>query len=148
MPLRFWRYAWPLKTYRGVKIQLLTFMLHHLGPGVLEAGKGSQPHYRWKVDPSQEHLRWRRFDLEPGDVFFLPAGWWHFVASDPRTIMSNVWVYPSGGRDPNNCTAKRKTGVFQKVGAIFGDPKGHKEQTLRKSAWGAAPNKPHQKKLL
>ena len=34
LPLSFWRYAWPFKSYRGVKIQLFTFMLHHLGPGV------------------------------------------------------------------------------------------------------------------
>ena len=34
LPMSFRRYAWPFKSYRGVKIQLFTFTLHLLGPGV------------------------------------------------------------------------------------------------------------------
>jgi hypothetical protein len=63
----------------------------------LRKSKGDKPHERSDVDPSHRDLPWRRFDLEPGDVFFLPAGWWHFVVSDPQTIMTNTWVYPRGG---------------------------------------------------
>jgi hypothetical protein len=63
----------------------------------LRKSRGGKPHERTDVNPSHRRLPWRRFDLDPGDVFFLPAGWWHFVVSDPQTIMTNSWVYPRDG---------------------------------------------------
>ena len=39
LPMSFRRYAWPFKSYRGVKIQLFTFTLHLLGPGVQLNGR-------------------------------------------------------------------------------------------------------------
>ena len=31
--------------------------------------------------------------LEPGDVFVLPAGHWHYVLSEANTVMVNLWLY-------------------------------------------------------
>ena len=36
--------------------------------------------------------QWRLADLHPGDVLYLPAGWWHYVVSEPHSIMTNVWT--------------------------------------------------------
>lgn len=30
--------------------------------------------------------------LEPGDVLFVPRGWWHFVESLELSISVNVWL--------------------------------------------------------
>lgn len=80
----------------------------------LRKNRGDKPHERINVDPSHRYLPWRRFDLDPGDVFFLPAGWWHFVVSDPQTIMTNSWVYPRDGDNrsrsrPNRGTARKRS---------------------------------------
>jgi ribosomal protein L16 Arg81 hydroxylase len=31
------------------------------------------------------------FTLRAGDMLVIPPGWWHYVASDPGTIMLNFW---------------------------------------------------------
>jgi hypothetical protein len=36
--------------------------------------------------------QWRLADLHPGDVLYLPAGWWHYVVSESHSIMTNVWT--------------------------------------------------------
>jgi ribosomal protein L16 Arg81 hydroxylase len=41
-------------------------------------------------DEDGEHL-WRRVDMRAGDVMFLPSGWWHFVTSSRRCLMTNIW---------------------------------------------------------
>ena len=43
---------------------------------------------------------WTCVILEPGDVFFLPAGWWHCVLSDAHTIMVNYWWSAAPHSDP------------------------------------------------
>lgn len=35
---------------------------------------------------------WRAAALEAGDILFLPHHWWHWVWSEPHTIMTNNWV--------------------------------------------------------
>lgn len=42
--------------------------------------------------PQPTRGQWLRADLSPGDLLFLPYGWWHYVESDPHTVMTNVWV--------------------------------------------------------
>ena len=36
--------------------------------------------------------QWRAAVLEAGDILFLPHRWWHWVWSEPATIMTNDWV--------------------------------------------------------
>jgi hypothetical protein len=38
-------------------------------------------------------------ELLPGDILFLPSGRWHWVRSDPFTVMTNVWCAPSTEAD-------------------------------------------------
>ena len=38
--------------------------------------------------------QWRKGDLRPGDMLYLPTGWWHAVLSDMHTVMTNVWTSP------------------------------------------------------
>lgn len=33
-----------------------------------------------------------RVELTEGNLLFLPRGWWHFVVSDPKTMMMCAWV--------------------------------------------------------
>lgn len=35
---------------------------------------------------------WRAAALEVGDILVLPHHWWHWVWSEPQTIMTNNWV--------------------------------------------------------
>ena len=35
---------------------------------------------------------WRAAALEAGDLLFLPHRWWHWVWSEPATIMTNNWI--------------------------------------------------------
>lgn len=39
--------------------------------------------------------------LQPGDALFIPAGWWHLVASGARTVGVNYWFEGSGVDDPS-----------------------------------------------
>lgn len=32
--------------------------------------------------------------LTPGDVLYIPLGWWHYVESAPNSIMLNFWFVP------------------------------------------------------
>jgi hypothetical protein len=44
------------------------------------------------LDPNSPNPNaWRIAEMEPGDVLLLPSGWWHFVVSEPRSVMTNVW---------------------------------------------------------
>ena len=36
--------------------------------------------------------RWKMAVLRPGDILLLPHRWWHWVWSEPGTVMVNVWV--------------------------------------------------------
>lgn len=38
--------------------------------------------------------------LQPGDALFIPAGWWHLVASSARTVGVNYWFEASGLDNP------------------------------------------------
>ena len=42
--------------------------------------------------PQPTRRQWMCADLGPGDLLFLPYGWWHWVESEPRSVMTNVWV--------------------------------------------------------
>lgn len=44
---------------------------------------------------TSRHDQWRVATLRSGDALFLPADWWHFVTSEPHTVMTNVWLYRS-----------------------------------------------------
>ena len=35
-----------------------------------------------------EQLRWT---LKPGDLLYIPRGWWHFLATDEVSISANCW---------------------------------------------------------
>ena len=32
--------------------------------------------------------------VQPGEMLLVPNRWWHFVASDPQTLMLNLWYQP------------------------------------------------------
>ena len=36
--------------------------------------------------------QWQIANLGPGDLLYLPRGWWHYVVSEPHSIMTNVWT--------------------------------------------------------
>lgn len=36
--------------------------------------------------------QWRLANLGPGDLLYLPRGWWHYVVSEPHSVMTNVWT--------------------------------------------------------
>lgn len=38
---------------------------------------------------------WEVARLTAGDILYLPVGWWHYVDSEPRTVMTNVWSQPT-----------------------------------------------------
>ena len=42
--------------------------------------------------PQPSIREWLYADLGPGDVLFLPQSWWHFVDSEPQSVMTNLWV--------------------------------------------------------
>ena len=42
--------------------------------------------------PQPTRRQWLCADLGPGDLLFLPYGWWHWVESEPHSVMTNVWV--------------------------------------------------------
>lgn len=44
--------------------------------------------------PEFRHARARRVRVEAGDLFFMPAGWWHEVQSQGRHIAINFWADP------------------------------------------------------
>ena len=50
---------------------------------------------RLGVDPldhgSPNPGAWRVAVMEPGDVLVLPEGWWHYVQSAERAVMTNIW---------------------------------------------------------
>lgn len=33
-----------------------------------------------------------RINVPAGGLLYLPAGWWHFVESEPKTVMTCAWV--------------------------------------------------------
>ena len=35
---------------------------------------------------------WLKVVPRPGDLFYLPKAWWHFVVSEPQCVMTNVWL--------------------------------------------------------
>jgi hypothetical protein len=41
-------------------------------------------------DVGEQHL-WTKVELQPGDVFVMPPGWWHFVESFGRCLAVNWW---------------------------------------------------------
>lgn len=43
------------------------------------------------LDPAPLHY-WQRAQLYPGDMLFLPQGYWHWVQSVPHTVMTNTWI--------------------------------------------------------
>ena len=49
---------------------------------------GVSPHDRLSSRVEQWHVA----HLEVGDILYLPLGWWHFVDSIPRTVMTNTWA--------------------------------------------------------
>ena len=48
---------------------------------------GVSPFDRTTSTPTQ----WSVAELNCGDTLFLPAGYWHFVDSNPHTVMTNTW---------------------------------------------------------
>ena len=61
--------------------------------------QNGEPNERRDVHPllpgahPQPSLRqWLYADLGPGDVLFLPHSWWHYVDSEPHSVMTNLWV--------------------------------------------------------
>jgi hypothetical protein len=34
--------------------------------------------------------------LTAGDILYIPAGWWHYVESDPFSVMLNFWCFGGG----------------------------------------------------
>ena len=53
--------------------------------------------------PLYYEARRQEFTINPGEMLFIPAGWWHFVFSedpDPETHINfavNFWYYPQNG---------------------------------------------------
>lgn len=43
--------------------------------------------------------QWSVAALNGGDALFLPVGWWHFVSSEPHTVMTNIWRPPLRRRE-------------------------------------------------
>ena len=35
--------------------------------------------------------------LAPGCILYIPAGWWHYVESEPYSVMLNFWFLPRTG---------------------------------------------------
>ena len=61
--------------------------------------QNGEPNERRDVHPllpgahPQPSLRqWLYVDLGPGDILFLPHSWWHYVDSEPHSVMTNLWV--------------------------------------------------------
>jgi hypothetical protein len=42
--------------------------------------------------PEPSLAKWLLADLGPGDMLYLPRSWWHFVVSEPHSVMTNVWT--------------------------------------------------------
>ena len=61
---------------------------------------GANPFNRVSLAPgsSSAHLDevapdvWMLATINPGDILYLPLGYWHWVYSEPHTVMTNVWV--------------------------------------------------------
>jgi hypothetical protein len=56
-----------------------------------------EPNERPKARPldrtaGDKPSQWRKGDLKPGDMLYLPTDWWHAVLSDPHTVMTNIWT--------------------------------------------------------
>jgi len=64
-------------------------------PAFIDAEAHGQANERLGVDPlsrdSPSPDAWRVAVMEPGDVLLLPTGWWHYVKSEQRSVMTNVW---------------------------------------------------------
>ena len=43
-------------------------------------------------NPEYASMPWMKVTLRPGDVFYLPPFWWHYVVSAPQCVMTNVWL--------------------------------------------------------
>lgn len=50
------------------------------------------PFIRGRRYPEPTLAQWQRADLSPGDILYLPSGWWHHVVSTSHTLMTNVWT--------------------------------------------------------
>eukprot|EP00966_Prymnesium_polylepis_P297534 6874268-Prymnesium_polylepis.1 len=55
--------------------------------------------------PEPPFAQWQRADLSPGDVLYLPSGWWHHVVSTSHSVMTNVWT----GLDAVSCALVEAT---------------------------------------
>jgi hypothetical protein len=42
--------------------------------------------------PEPPLAQWQRAHLSPGDVLYLPSGWWHHVVSASNSLMTNLWT--------------------------------------------------------
>ena len=42
-------------------------------------------------------IRMQKITLTPGTMLVIPPRWWHYVATDPETVMLNFWYQPADG---------------------------------------------------
>ena len=41
--------------------------------------------------PGKKPVPMKRYDVAPGEMLIIPEGWWHYIISDPQTVMVNFW---------------------------------------------------------
>ena len=86
--------------YENVAYVLLRKKTFYMCPHAdLRWGDGEQNgehNERLDVDPMlvgwyPEPAVWDVAEVCAGDVLYIPRGWWHYVVSEPRSLMTNVW---------------------------------------------------------
>lgn len=66
-------------------------LVHQTGRGMLH--ESSATPFKPGTSREQEVMQpFMRVQMEAGSLLYLPAGWWHYVESRPKTIMTCAWV--------------------------------------------------------
>ena len=66
------------------------WIMHPQGLKKSKAKGTGRENERLDID-ARAHEGWQMITAKAGDVIIIPAGWWHYVTSEPQTLMINIW---------------------------------------------------------